>query len=53
MRDLFKSDIYHESTNAKQQKLIYKSGFSLYLKKIFDDYTANLAEWGPSYSRKK
>lgn len=43
MRQLFKCNIYHESTNARQQNLIFKSAFSLDLeKKIFDDYTANL-----------
>lgn len=35
MRQLFKCNIYHESTNAKQQKFIYKSAFSLDLGKKY------------------
>lgn len=43
MRELFAPNIYHESTNPKQQKLIYKSTFSFYLKKKkIEDYTGNL-----------
>lgn len=32
IKDLFKSNIYHKSTNAKQEKL-FTSQFSLYLEK--------------------